>query len=266
MVITQNLNEVAFDMRSYPAHLYSTHFKRADDLVERLREIGTKHLQGLLEFGNPVTDFLPKLKARANRDIKVTDPVALAAAFGNAGADTPQDLLTRAGDALDAITSIFGHLSSDLAAFTATLKITTPQIAGTEADWNFDVAREAIKRARSEIAAYAGNVRMHIAPFHSAWEQLGSAMFRLMTSSDQRRRLRDAPTVLSGINELSTKVTSALETIIVFRNTMSRIRMASLDLRDAVSEAEMSLDSLINELVLAKAYAARIDELITTLP
>jgi nucleoside 2-deoxyribosyltransferase/phage shock protein A len=57
VLITQDLEEVPFDLRAYKIIEYSTEFTEIGDLQNELREIGEKHLDGEMTFGSPVSDF-----------------------------------------------------------------------------------------------------------------------------------------------------------------------------------------------------------------
>ena len=59
VLLAQSIDEVPFDLRSYRIVRYSTEFDEVEKLVEQLEEIGTKHVEGDIEFGSPITDFLP---------------------------------------------------------------------------------------------------------------------------------------------------------------------------------------------------------------
>lgn len=54
---TQSIEDVPFDLRPYRLLLYSTHFGYINEAEEQLRRYATDFMQGLLRFGNPITDF-----------------------------------------------------------------------------------------------------------------------------------------------------------------------------------------------------------------
>ncbi len=68
VLVTQNLDEIPFDLRAYRANEYSTHFTEAPRLQQLLRELGLAHSEGSISFGSPVTDHLP--------DTRVPSPVS----------------------------------------------------------------------------------------------------------------------------------------------------------------------------------------------
>src|SRR5438874_7748309 len=51
VMMTQSIDRLPFDLRSYLVQVYALEGKQATAFVERLREIGAKHAAGLLRFG-----------------------------------------------------------------------------------------------------------------------------------------------------------------------------------------------------------------------
>ncbi len=58
ILVTQSIDEVPFDLKSYRLLEYSTYFSRINDAKRKLKEYGKGFLQGKIQFGSPVTDFL----------------------------------------------------------------------------------------------------------------------------------------------------------------------------------------------------------------
>jgi len=59
ILLTQSMDEVPFDLRSYRILVYSTRFDQVHKLKEALVEIAKKHRNRELAFGSPIIDFLP---------------------------------------------------------------------------------------------------------------------------------------------------------------------------------------------------------------
>ncbi len=59
ILLTQNINELPFDLRAYRANEYSVHFSEAAKIQDAVRTLGDGRISGDLQFGSPVTDYLP---------------------------------------------------------------------------------------------------------------------------------------------------------------------------------------------------------------
>ena len=59
ILLTQNLEELPFDLRAYRANEYSTHFQEASKVIATISEVGRATIDGSISFSSPATDFLP---------------------------------------------------------------------------------------------------------------------------------------------------------------------------------------------------------------
>jgi len=57
VLITQEIEELPFDLRSYRVIPYSTHFSKMNEAKDTLKELAKEALDGSLPFGNPVKDY-----------------------------------------------------------------------------------------------------------------------------------------------------------------------------------------------------------------
>lgn len=61
IIITQSLDDLPFDLRSYRANAYNTTFSKIKKLTEKLSDLLAGAITGDIPFGSPVADFLPQL-------------------------------------------------------------------------------------------------------------------------------------------------------------------------------------------------------------
>ena len=59
ILLTQDINELPFDLRGYRVIPYSTHFAQIGEARVKLKETAVGAREGRVVFGNPVSDFLP---------------------------------------------------------------------------------------------------------------------------------------------------------------------------------------------------------------
>ncbi len=60
ILLTQNINEIPFDLRPYRIIPYGTHFAEMKTARGILLETAQGLLNGKIPFGNPISDFLPE--------------------------------------------------------------------------------------------------------------------------------------------------------------------------------------------------------------
>ena len=58
IMLSQSVNDVPFDLKSYRIINYSSHFSEASKLIDELKKAGKNFKDGVLDFGNPVSDFI----------------------------------------------------------------------------------------------------------------------------------------------------------------------------------------------------------------
>ncbi len=105
VLITQSMDDVPFDLRTYRVIQYSTQFDSADVLSGQLEAIASANHNGSIDFGSPIIDFLPDQHSDEGRretlDVTRTpSPGELAANSGEEAERGPREGF------LDAILSI----------------------------------------------------------------------------------------------------------------------------------------------------------------
>jgi hypothetical protein len=82
ILLTQDLEEVPFDLRAYRVVTYSTHFSRVAEATQTLRETARGAKEGSLHFGSPVSDYTATKQvalspaAHSNEEVAATNAVA----------------------------------------------------------------------------------------------------------------------------------------------------------------------------------------------
>lgn len=89
VMLTQSIAQLPFDLHSYRANEYSTHFSEASKLKEKLEDIAKGVVEGSLSFGNPVQDFAPEYTTKqvATTVTEATSGAAIAVDDGDGDGD-----------------------------------------------------------------------------------------------------------------------------------------------------------------------------------
>lgn len=59
IIITQDLGELPFDIKSYRANEYSLQFNKLPKLIEELKKLLFGAIDNSVKYGNPVSDYIP---------------------------------------------------------------------------------------------------------------------------------------------------------------------------------------------------------------
>ena len=286
IMITQNIEELPFDVASYPVHEYSTHFQRAGDLSQKLRELSARHLQGLVRFASPVTDFLDRPVPLARGDLSPgsADPATEPptddsdepdAAVHPFDATAPEeygyldfsaDLEEHGGTALEQMQ----RLNALTTALNVKLHEIAPRIAAARISSEPGSTREA-RRLTNELArqflGYAGTIDKEVIPrFHESWERVGQSLLWLLEHRDRQGATSDDLQPLSSnVRALHEILSSNIQGMAEVRSLFPMMRGQTGELTRAADEAERTLARLMGEYTLATSYLGRIEEHLASL-
>ena len=284
IMITQNIEELPFDVSAYPVHEYSTHFQRAADLSQKLRELSTRHRQGLLRFASPVTDFLqrplpstapsgrePESKPaepereptdEADGEIKELQPTAPS---GYGYLDFAADLEDHGGTALQQMQRL-NELTTSL---NAKLHELAPQIneaRRSSSGGSASRARRLTNYLAGHFEEYARTIETGVIPsFHASWEQIGQSLLWLLQHSDaDDASTDDLRELAEHVTALHQVLTSNIESMSEVRALFPMMRGQTRELTRAADEAERALARLMGEYTLATSYLGKIEEHLTS--
>ena len=65
ILLTQDIEDIPFDLQLYKTLEYDTHFVRIQKAMTTLKEYAQKFVRGEIQFSNPVTDYLPNAQGFA---------------------------------------------------------------------------------------------------------------------------------------------------------------------------------------------------------
>lgn len=113
ILVTQSIDELPFDLKSYRVIPYSTHFADIGKARSALVSIASDALAGRIVFGSPVTDFLSN-PSRSVEPAKVIERVT-ESDIGEAGV---LDYLVNLEDGFDSLSQIVNGITAEMASMT----------------------------------------------------------------------------------------------------------------------------------------------------
>jgi hypothetical protein len=277
VMIAQSLEELPFDVRSYPVHEYSIHFQRAGELRTRLRELGNQHLQGLVKFASPVTDFLPtSTPALARgRDARPTPPTTTLP-VGEEGdedaepgaepedygyVDFAADMEEHGGSAIAQMGRL-GELTGNL---TKNVNALAPEMQRARSSSGPGSAAQQ-KRITNTLAEYLNEysnaLDNEVVPaFHGSWKRVGEAMLWLLRHDDAKSgSSEEAAGLREMVSGLQKVLGEGVERMTSFREMVPMTRGHTRELNRAADRVDASIARVMNEFVLAMSYLSRIEE------
>lgn len=249
IMITQDIGSLPFDIRSYQAHGYSTHFVEADELVARLRELASKFADGLLKFGNPFTDFAPRTGVAERAKIGARSFEHVRYGYLDHNAD-----MERYGHQ---ILEQFESLQTLGARLTAELRRRAPALKQAHESGPATLAQQLTNDLAGEIRAYAREVSAEIIPrFHEGWERVGFAMSWLASKKPENAPLDQIEGFCRQNEGLRDALSALAGTIKETREQVGVARGLTGDLDEAIEEIEQAFNAIVSEIMLANGLAA----------
>lgn len=74
IIITQDLGELPFDIKSYRANEYSLQFNKLPKLIEELKKLLVGAIDNSVKYGNPVSDYIPNFYKCENIVSPINNP------------------------------------------------------------------------------------------------------------------------------------------------------------------------------------------------
>jgi hypothetical protein len=250
IMITQDIGSLPFDIRSYQAHGYSTHFAEADELVARLRELASKFADGLLKFGNPFSDFAPSA-VPAERATVGTRSFEHHVRYGYLDHNADME---RYGQQL---LEQFERLQTLGAQLTAELRRRAVPFKQAQESGPATLAQQLTNELAGEIRRYAHEVSTDVIPrFHEGWERVGFAMSWLASKKPENASLDQIEGFCRQNEGLRDALSALAGTIKETREQVGAARGLTGELDEAVEEIEQAFNAIVSEIMLANGLAA----------
>ena len=245
--ITQDISKLPFDIKSYRATEYSTHFKRFDLLVKELERYLNGAVDGSVAFSNPVTDFLTT---------KDEEEITKALIGGN----TREDVLSEKGfidnladieEKSNEITNALATLGNDMYVMSSGINKCTDDIERVQkSSGTTDVSfmRKQAKKAADFINTYSQSQRKHNNLFIEKWPIVESSFLSLIESSHIQtdENIQQTTIYLKSLNSLKVSATTTHSQIVSFLQAFTSLRGLQSSLNQAISSLEQDIKQFLS--------------------
>lgn len=218
ILLTQEIDELPFDLRSYRVIQYSTHFTKIRELEDNLKRLTKEIKAGKLSFGSPVTDWLPIEKLDQETFIEKSPEIEQQIQEQDADDIDAVDkgLLDYLADLDESMTNLT-ELITDFGVKTEELgkvveeqtdvinKATTNPSAGT-----FSYIRKIARKISNKMNDYGQQLSKQNKEYEKQWNLIEDSTINLVTNP----RLSSDPEELSGFLTFLDTMESVKESIV----------------------------------------------------
>ena len=262
--LTQSIEEIPFDLKSYRMIYYSLNYKEAIQLIKALKDIGEKAKKGVIKFGNPVIDFLPleiedKLKKRSDQvDTTIKK---------HENEKGLWDYVAEGEEALEEITSSSIRIAEATKELGKILTLKTDETNKILKSGMRNTASR-IRKITVEVAnymnEYANKLEKEQLIYHNSWEKFENNSIGFITTVKPKSN-EDLEAYIEYKSELNTMLLSLNSLLDITKNYRKSIEGTigiSRDLNRASKRVMEIIDNNISDIEMAVSYCVRIISLI----
>ena len=256
IIITQDIGELPFDIKSYRANEYSLQFNKLPALIEKLRKLLGGAIDNTTQYGNPVSDYLPDYFSSA---LTVT-PVGPSESVPKVEDDTGEqdegdkgylDYISDIQEYAEKMTNEINTMSEEMqqnnAAITAaTNEINRVKMQSGNVDASF--VRNVCRKISSPTELFASQIKGHTEEISKHWTVIENSYLSLLDNQyaqtpQNLQGIKDSMTALQGmqgeINDSNGKIDGFVS---VLRGTIGMERK----LNKAITSLIMELESYLS--------------------
>lgn len=259
ILITQEIEELPFDLRSYRVVGYSTHFAKMNQARRELGELAVEAFNDSLPFGNPVKDF-----GSINTSLVVTVSPAShneqKAKGGDLGLLDFQVMLEDGFDELTKlVTGVGDRLGREL-----TPKITEATEKIISDNLTLKQRRDVLRELANHLNEYGtflkpenGKYRVLLKDIESALENMLSGNFKLVEEGAENQ-LQD---FLNGLATIQSSANGAREQFVALIDTMESLPKMERDFNSAKTFMASELKTFVDNIDQTVSITARAERL-----
>ena len=264
VLLTQSIESLPFDLRSYRVISYNTHFAAIRSAREALQAAAQGAIDGSISFSNPISDYLPGASDQVQAD---------GASFVlHDDDDEPGflDHMVRLDEGFTALGEVLNGISertAEINQHTEQLTDRLPKIIAEGKPGSAKRARDLVRAYSDQMAAYARSLKNSVAEYRARQRATEGALQAILeaqapATAEECAELREFLTVLQGVEDQAfagrTSFSGLADVMAESPKLEQRLDRAR---KEAVSELRRlveSIDETIASVSQAKSVGARI--------
>jgi len=250
IIITQDIDELPFDIKSYRANRYSLLFNKIPQLYTKLEELLTGAINGTTQFGSPYSDYIKSTTVQKreviSHDIEGLEREVDEEIIDEDDAKGFLDFIADIEEAANTMTAEINGIQVGMEDMTVEVEKATKEIERvkkTGGDGSATFARNVSRKLSQPVTSFATKLKGHVSAISNNWNIVENNYLSLL--DDERVFLSDN---LDGIKENI--------------GYLSEMQTAIIDTNDIV---EGFIDSLKGSLGIERRLTKAITTLITEL-
>ncbi len=269
IMITQSIDDLPFDLKSYRVVPYSARFDEIRELSKTLTGIAQKARTDSIDFGNPIIDFLPSEHGPENSAKKTQENHIAAKDISHEPEEEKGiwDFIIDGESNLQKATEALSRLSQAITDIGQRMTARTTEVQNIQKSGGAGTAGKiykVVEQAAGEILDFAQKVEVELPGFRSAWDiASGSITGMLHTSSlNTPEDMNTAIQFKEVLVTLSSQITASTESIRGLRNSQAQMQGISKSMNRATRKATSALDQVLAEFEKSLSYTTKATDLV----
>lgn len=170
ILITQEISELPFDIRSYRVNEYSTDFWKINDIISKIEKNLLGARDGSVQFGNPIKDYYPSSKIAELYEVDTEANKKI-----NEGEKGFLDFIVDINDDTDNLTYEINEIQEGLNEMTQKIEFGTKEInrvAKLPSSGNASFIRNIAKKVGDGIQEFADKMKVHNNKIETIWGRM----------------------------------------------------------------------------------------------
>lgn len=189
IIITEDISSLPFDLRSYRAKEYSTHFIKFAELVEALKKYLHGAVTGKIVYSNPVNDFLSTKKGKdVAKSIHSQDNTIALLEDSEKGF---LDFMAGIEENMNTMTDYINKMCNDLETMSNNIEKSTNRITSTGGNSTASFVKKEAKKIANYIGTFDTNLQEYNKHYINLWNQIEKDIFGLLESKYASQSIND---------------------------------------------------------------------------
>ena len=244
IIITQDdLASLPFDLKSYRAKSYTTHFKKFAELVEDMKRNLDGVISGDVVFSNPVKDFI-SFSNISNTPWFVEDKVQLLTDNEDKGF---LDFIVEIEQATDRIIESTENTESEMKVMLKGMMKSAEAVEKTSGSGFASFAHKEVKKAATYMNTFAAALKIHNSDFTNSWNSIEKGILGLLEMYISGNHENKFPLInyLKVLKSFQLSAVSTKKSIIGFKESLLRILGNERTLNQAIRFLDEDLQTYL---------------------
>lgn len=265
IIITQDLSELPFDIKSYRANEYSLQFNKLPNLIKELEKLLDGAISDKVSYGNPISDYIPDffngkiMESHKNNNEKSPEKVESSDVEDideedrgyldyittiNESSDEMSDEITQLGEELSRMNSSIENASKDI-----------ERLNKQGGDSNTKAIRSVCRRLSKPIEDFNGKLGSHIESIFQNWDNIENDYLSLLDNRYMQTDSGQIKESMDSLVSLQDAIETAYSSVEEFRDSLEgglgmerRLTKAINNLRDGLEKYLNMSDTMISSI------------------